>query len=108
VIPATPAVWAALALLVWSVVAIANGTDGAPPPSVVVVIALGAALAAARNRRMRVTGRLLLAFLAVIFVTALLGESVGAVSALGLAIAIATGLLALVELVRGPRPARPA
>jgi hypothetical protein len=44
----------------------------------------------------------------VIFVTALLSESVGAVSALGLAIAVATGLLALVELVRGPRPARSA
>jgi hypothetical protein len=106
-IPATPAVWAALALLMWSVVAIANGTEGAPPASVVVVVGLGAALAAARNRRMRVTGRLLLTFLAVIFVIALLSESVGPVSALGLAIAVATGLLALVELVRGPRAARP-
>lgn len=105
---ATPAVWAALALLVWSIVAIATGTDGAPPPSVVVVVALAAALAAARNRRMRVTGRLLLAFLAAIFVIALLAESVGAVSALGLGIAAATGLLAVFELVAGQRPARPA
>jgi hypothetical protein len=96
----TPAVWAALALLGWSLLAIADGTDAAPPPSVAVVLALGIALAAARNRRMRTTGRLLLAFLAVLFVTAALGEPLSALTAAGLALGVATGLLAVAELVR--------
>ena len=97
----TPAVWAAIGLLVGSVVAIADGTEAAPPPSVLVVIVVGAALAAAHNRRMRTTGRLLLAFLAVIYVTAELGEDLTAITLAGLALSIATGVLAIVELVHG-------
>ena len=97
----TPAVWAATGLLVWSVAAIAGDTEAAPPPSVLVVVALGIALTFASNRRMRTTGRLLLAFLAVIYVTAELGEDLTALTIVGLVLSVATGLLAIVELVHG-------
>jgi hypothetical protein len=99
----TPAVWAAIGLLVWSVVAIAGDTEAAPPPSVLVVVVLAIGLASARNRRMRTTGRLLLAFLAVVYVTAALGEERTALTVVGLALSVATGLLSIVELVRGRR-----
>jgi hypothetical protein len=99
----TPAVWAAIGLLAWSLVAIADGTEAGPPPSVLVVVVLAIALAGARNRRMRTTGRLLLAFLAVVFVTAALGEERTALTILGLALSIATGVMSIVELVRGRR-----
>jgi hypothetical protein len=50
---------------------------------------------------MRTTGRLLLAFLAVIYVTAELGEDLTALTIAGLVLSGATGLLAIVELVHG-------
>lgn len=96
----TPAVWAATGLFAWSLLAIADGTEAAPPPSVLVVLVLGIALAAAGNRRMRTTGRLLLALLAVVFATAALGPALGWVTILGLALSAAVGLLAILELVR--------
>ena len=99
-IPATPVLWAALALLAWSVVAIADGTEAAPPPSVLVVLVLAMALTAAPNRRMRTTGRLLLAFLAVVFVTAALGAGLDPLVIVGLVLSTATGILAIVDLVR--------
>ena len=98
-----PAVWAATGLLVWSVVAIGADAEAAPPLSVLVVVVLGIALASAHNRRMRTTGRLLLAFLAFVFVTAELRDDVTALTAVGLALSVATGVLAIVELVRGRR-----
>ncbi|MGZ8795664.1 MAG: hypothetical protein ACXW0F_13630, partial [Gaiellaceae bacterium] len=55
----SPSVWAAAGLFAWSLLATADGTEAAPPPSVLVVLVLGIALAAASNRRMRTTGRLL-------------------------------------------------
>jgi hypothetical protein len=97
----TPGVWVALALLLWSVLAIADGTDAAPPPSVAVVLGLALVLASARNRRMRTTGRLLLAFLALVFAIAVLGEPLTALTVTGLGLVLATGLLAVLELVRG-------
>lgn len=96
----TPAVSAAIGLLAWSLVAIADGTEAAPPPSVLVVVVLAIALAGARNRRMRTTGRLLLAFLAVVFVTAALREDLTALTVVGLTLSVATGVLAVVELLR--------
>ena len=95
----TPAVWAAVGLFAWSLVATAVGTKAAPPPSVVVVLVLGIALAAARNRRMRTTGRLLLILLAVVFATASIVAGLGWVTALGVALSVATGLLAIFELL---------
>jgi hypothetical protein len=95
----TPAVWAAVGLFAWSLVATAVGTKAEPPPSVVVVLVLGIALAAARNRRMRTTGRLLLVLLAVVFATASIVAGLGWVTGLGLALSAATGLLALFELL---------
>ncbi len=94
-------VWAGLTLAVWSLVALADGTAAAPPPSVLVVLALGIALAAARNRRMRTTGRLLLAFLAVIFASAALGAERSAVALTGFGLSAVLGALAVFELVRG-------
>jgi hypothetical protein len=94
-----PSIWAALALLVWSLVAIADGTDAAPPPSILVVLVLAIALAAARNRRMRTTGRLLLGLLAVVYVTAALLASLTVLTAVGIALSAATGLVAIAELV---------
>jgi len=94
----TPAVWSAVGLFAWSLAATVDGTGAAPPPSVVVVLVLGIALAAAANRRMRTTGRLLLILLAVVFSTAALVEGLGWVTAVGLALSAATGLLALFEL----------
>jgi hypothetical protein len=99
-------VWAALALFAWSLLAIADGTDAAPPPSVAVVLAFGILLASATNRRMQTTGRLLLAFLAVLFATAVLVEPLTALTVAGLALSAATGVLAVVELVRGRTPLR--
>ena len=95
----TPAVWTAVGLFAWSLLATAVGTKAAPPPSVVVVLVLGIALAAARNRRMRTTGRLLLILLAVVFATASIVAGLGWVTALGVALAAATGLLAIFELL---------
>jgi hypothetical protein len=103
----SPAVWAAVGLFAWSLLAAAVGTEAAPPPSVVVVVVLAIALAAASNRRMRTTGRLLLILLAVVFATAAIAAGLSWTTVLALAIAGATGVLALVELVRGrgrPRP----
>jgi hypothetical protein len=97
----TPTIWAAVALFAWSLVAIADGTDAAPPPSVLVVLVLGIALAAARNPRMRTTGRLLLVLLAVVFATASIVEGLDVVTGVGLAVSAATGLLALFELISG-------
>ena len=97
----TPTVWAAVGLFVWSLVAIADGTDAAPPPSVLVVLVLGIALAAARNRRMQTTGRLLLVLLAVVFATAAIVAGLELVTGIGLAMSAATGLLALFELIGG-------
>ena len=97
----SPAVWAAVGLFFWSLVAAVNGSDAAPPPSVLVVLVLGIALASARNRRMRTTGRLLLAFLAVIFVSAALVAETDVLAVIGIALSAAAGLLAVVELVRG-------
>jgi lipopolysaccharide export LptBFGC system permease protein LptF len=96
----SPAVWAAIGLLAWSLVAIADGSEAAPPPSVLVVVVLAIALASANNRRMRTTGRLLLAFLAVVFVTAELGEEQTALTVAGLALSVASGVLSIAELVR--------
>ena len=96
----TPAIWAALGLLAWSLLAIARDSEAAPPPSVLVVLALGIGLSAARNRRMRTTGRLLLAFLAVVFATAALGADRTALPFVGLVLSAAVALLAIVELVR--------
>ena len=52
-----------------------------------------------RNRRMRTTGRLLLILLAVVFATASVVAGLGWVTAVGLALSAATGLLALFELL---------
>jgi hypothetical protein len=101
----TPAAWAAVVLFAWSVLAIADGTEAAPPPSVLVVLALAIALAAARNPRMRTTGRLLLILLAAVYVTAALGAGLTALDVAGLLVSAATGLLAIAELVR-PRGRR--
>jgi ABC-type Fe3+ transport system permease subunit len=95
----TPAVWAAVGLFAWSLLATAIGTKAAPPPSVVVVLVLGIALAAARNRRMRTTGRLLLILLAVVFATASIVAGLGWITSLGVAFSAATGLLAIFELL---------
>jgi hypothetical protein len=95
----TPAIWAALGLFGWSLLATADGTKAAPPPAVVVVLVLGIALAAARNRRMRTTGRLLLILLAVVFATASIVAGLGWVTGLGLVLSAATGLLATFELL---------
>jgi hypothetical protein len=95
----SPTVWAAVALFVWSLAATAVGTKAAPPPAVVVVLVLGIALAAAGNRRMRTTGRLLLILLGVVFATASITTGLGWVTAVGLALSAATGLLALFELL---------
>jgi hypothetical protein len=95
----TPAVWAAVGLFAWSLVAAAVDTKAAPPPSVVVVVVLAIALAAARNHRMRTTGRLLLVLLAVVFATASIVAGVEWVTAIGLALSVATGLLAIFELL---------
>jgi hypothetical protein len=92
-------VWSAVGLFAWSLVATVDGTGAAPPPSVVVVLVLGIALAAAGNRRMRTTGRLLLTLLAVVFSTAALVEGVGWLTGIGLALSVATGLLAIFELL---------
>jgi hypothetical protein len=97
----TPAVWAAAGLFAWSLLAIADGTEAAPPPSVLVVLVLGIALAAAHNPRMRTTGRLLLALLAVVFATAALGADGSAVTVAGIVLSAVVGLLAIFELVRG-------
>jgi hypothetical protein len=97
---ATPAIWAALGLLAWSLLAIAEDSEAAPPPSVLVVLALGIGLTAARNRRMQTTGRLLLAFLAVVFATAALGADRTALPLAGLILSAAVVVLAIVELVR--------
>jgi hypothetical protein len=94
----TPAVWAAVGLFAWSLVAAVDGTKAAPPPAVVVVLVLGIALAAATNRRMRTTGRLLLILLAVVFATASVVAGLGWVTAVGFVLSAATGLLALFEL----------
>lgn len=64
------------------------------------MLVLGIALAAAHNRRMQTTGRLLLVLLAVVFATAALGPALGWVTILGLALSTAVGVLAIVELVR--------
>ena len=98
---ATPAVWAALALLAWSVVAIAADAEAAPPPSVLVVVLLAAGLGAASNRRMRTTGRLLLALLAIVYVTAAVAADWDALTVVGCVIAAVAGLLAIAELVAG-------
>jgi hypothetical protein len=95
----SPAVWTAVGLFAWSLLATAVGTKAAPPPSVLVVLVLGIALAAARNRRMRTTGRLLLILLAIVFATASIVAGLGWVTALGLALSAATGLLAIFELL---------
>jgi hypothetical protein len=97
----TPAFWAAVALFAWSLVAIADGTDAAPPPSVLVVLVLGIALAAASNPRMKTTGRLLLVLLAVVFATAAIVAGLDVLTGVGLAVSAATGLLALYELIGG-------
>ena len=95
----TPAVWAAVGLFAWSLLATAVGTKAAPPPAVVVVLVLGIALAAARNRRMRTTGRLLFVLLAVVFATASIVAGLGWVTVLGFAFSAVTGLLAIFELL---------
>jgi hypothetical protein len=95
----TPAVWAAVGLFAWSLVAAAVGAEAAPPPAVVAVVVLAIALAAARNHRMRTTGRLLLVLLAVVFATASIVAGVEWVTAIGLALSAATGLLAIFELL---------
>ena len=95
----TPAVWAAVGLFAWSLVASVVGTKAAPPPAVVVVVVLAIALAAARNRRMRTTGRLLLVLLAVVFATASLVAGLGVMTAIGFALSAVTGLLAIFELL---------
>jgi hypothetical protein len=95
----TAAVWAAVGLFAWSLLATAVGTKAAPPASVVVVLVLGIALSAVRNRRMRTTGRLLLILLAIVFATASIVAGLGWVTALGLALSAATGLLAIIELL---------
>jgi hypothetical protein len=97
----SPAVWAAVGLFAWALVAAAVGTEAAPPPSVLVVIVLAIALAAAPNRRMRTTGRLLLILLSVVFATAAITAGLGVLTAVGLAVSAATGLIALVELLPG-------
>jgi hypothetical protein len=96
----TPAVWAAVGLFAWSLLASADGTEAAPPASVLVVLVLGIALASAHNPRMRTTGRLLLVLLAVVFATAALGAPSSWVTILGLALSAALGLMAIFELVR--------
>jgi hypothetical protein len=98
---ATPAIWAAVGLLAWSLLAIAGDSEAAPPPSVLVVLALGIGLTAARNRRMRTTGRLLLAFLAIVFATAALGADRAVLPLVGIALSAAVAVLAIAELVRG-------
>jgi hypothetical protein len=100
-IPATPVVWAALALLAWSIVAIAADSDAAPPVSVLLVLALGIGLSVASNRRMRTTGRLLLAFLAVIYATAELGADRAVLPLLGVVLSALVAVLAVAELVGG-------
>lgn len=95
----TPTVWAAVLLFGWSLLAIADGTKAAPPPSVLVVLVVGIALAAAHNPRMRTTGRLLLVLLAVVFATAAITAGLDVLTAAGLAASAATGLLALIELI---------
>jgi ABC-type Fe3+ transport system permease subunit len=95
----TAAVWAAVGLFAWSLLATAVGTKAAPPPSVVIVLVLGIALAAARNRRMRTTGRLLLILLAVVFATASVVAGLGWVTVLGIVLSATTGLLAIFELL---------
>ena len=95
----TPSVWAAAGLFAWSLVATAVGTKAAPPPAVVAVVVLGIALASARNHRMRTTGRLLLVLLAVVFATASIVAGLGWLTAIGLALSAATGLLAIFELL---------
>jgi hypothetical protein len=97
----TPAVWAALALLGWSIVAIVADSDAAPPVSVLVVVALAGGLSAAKNRRMRTTGRLLLALLAFVYVIAAVAADWDAVTIVGCVIAAVAGLLAIGELVAG-------
>ena len=97
----TPAVWAAVGLFAWSLLAIAVDAEEAPPVSVLVVLVLGIGLSAASNRRMRTTGRLLLAFLAVIYATAELGAARTLVPLAGVALAAVVAVLAIVELVRG-------
>ncbi len=64
------------------------------------MLVLGIALAAASNRRMRTTGRLLFVLLAVVFGTAVLGAGWSWVTILGLALSVALGVLAVLELVR--------
>jgi hypothetical protein len=95
----TPAVWAAFALLAWSVVAIAADAEAAPPVSVLVVLVLAVGLAVARNRRMRTTGRLLFAFLAVVYVIAELSADRAVVTLAGVAISAVVALLAVAELL---------
>ena len=95
----SPAVWAAVGLFAWSLVASLEGTKAAPPSSVLVVLVLGIALAAAGNRRMRTTGRLLLVLLAVVFATAAVVAGLGWVTGIGFALSAALGLLALFELL---------
>ena len=95
----SPAVWAALALLAWSIVAILADTEAAPPVSVLVVVAIAAGLSAASNRRMRTTGRLLLVLLAFVYVTAAIAADWDVLTVIGCALSAAAGLLALVELV---------
>jgi ABC-type Fe3+ transport system permease subunit len=95
----TTAVWAAIGLFAWSLLATVVGTKAAPPPSVVVVLVLGIGLAAARNRRMRTTGRLLLILLAVVFATASIVAGLGWITVLGIALSVTTGLLAIFELL---------
>jgi hypothetical protein len=97
----SPAVWAAVGLFAWSLLAIAVDAEGAPPVSVLVVLVLGIGLSAAQNRRMRTTGRLLLAFLAVIYATAELGAERALVPLAGIALAAVVAVLAIAELVRG-------
>ena len=135
-----PSVWAAIALLAWSLLAtvvaiveklpyefggrgdpdtvagdsITSGTALSAPLTALGVLVLATALAAASNRRMRTTGRLLFAFLAVVFTIAGLGEDftpgdyeglgravLTGFKVVGLALAVAMGVLAVVELVRG-------
>ncbi len=93
--------WAALALLAWSIVAIAADAEAAPPPSVLIVVLLAAGLAAASNRRMRTTGRLLLVLLAIVYVTAAFSADWDVLTVVGCVVSASAGLVALVELVRG-------
>ncbi len=99
----TPAVWAAVVLFAWSVLAIADGTEAAPPLGVLVVLVLGIALTAAHNPRMRTTGRLLLILLAVVYAAAAVGAGLTVLNVAGLLASAATGLLAIAELVRPRR-----